>query len=93
MAKKKTYGKTKGGVPIDEELVAKLAAEAEAGYDVEEALRRRPGRPPIGAGPASVQSVRLDPQLRQALRVRADRDHEPASSVIRKALRRYLEVE
>jgi hypothetical protein len=92
MAKKKTYGKTKGGVPIDEELVAKLAAEAEAGYDVEETLRRRPGRPPIGSGPADVASVRLDPQLREALSARADRDREPTSSVIRKALRRYLEV-
>ena len=32
----------------------KLATEAEAGYDVEETLRRRRGRPPIGSGPAVV---------------------------------------
>ena len=89
---KKTHGKTKSGVPIDEELVAKLATEAETGYDVEETLRRRLGRPPIGSGPAVVESVRLDPELRQALSARADRDHEPTSSVIRKALRRYLQV-
>lgn len=89
---KKTHGKTKSGVPIDEELVAKLATEAETGYDVDETLRRRRGRPPIGSGPAVVESVRLDPQLRQALRARADRDHEPTSSVIRKALRLYLQV-
>jgi Ribbon-helix-helix protein, copG family len=50
------------------------------------------GRPPIGAGAATVESVRLDPELRQALTECARRDHETTSSVIRKALRRYLDV-
>jgi predicted transcriptional regulator len=36
--------------------------------------------------------VRLDPELRQALARRAQRDHETTSSVIRKALRDYLKV-
>ena len=92
MAKKKTYGKTASGVPITDELVAELAAKAEAGYDVDEMLRRRRGRPPIGSGAASVESVRLDPELRQALTRRAERDHETTSSVIRKALRKYLGI-
>jgi hypothetical protein len=92
MAKKKAYGKTKSGTLISEELVEKLAAEAEAGYDVEETLRRRVGRPTIGSGPASVESVRLDPELRSALARRAERDHEATSSVIRKALREYLQA-
>ncbi len=92
MAKKKTYGRTKGGAPISEELVEKLAAEAEVGYDVEETLRRRVGRPAIGSGPASVESVRLDPELRSALARRAERDREATSSVIRKALREYLKA-
>ncbi|MGA8745753.1 MAG: CopG family transcriptional regulator [Solirubrobacterales bacterium] len=92
MANKKSYGKTKSGIPITEELVEKLATEAENGYDVEETLRRRPGRPTIGSGPAAVESVRLDPELRQALAHRAQRDHEATSSVIRKALREYLEA-
>jgi hypothetical protein len=88
--KKKTYGKTKSGVPITEELIEKLAAEAEAGYDVDEILRKRRGRPPMGSGPAKVESVRLDPELRQALAERARDDREAPSSVIRKALRQYL---
>ena len=92
MAKKKTYGKTKSGAPIDEELVDKLANEAEAGYDVDETLRRRRGRPTIGSGPAGVESVRLDPELRSALARRAERDHEARASVIRKALRQYLKA-
>jgi hypothetical protein len=92
MAKKKTHGRTSSGKPITDELVKELADKAEAGYDVDETLRRRGGRPPIGAAPASVESVRLDPELRQALAQRAERDHETPSSVIRKALRKYLQV-
>lgn len=69
-----------------------IAAKAEAGYDVDEILRRRGGRPPIGSAAATVESVRLDPDLREALARRAERDHETASSVIRKALRQYLDV-
>jgi hypothetical protein len=92
MARKKTYGKTASGVPITDELIEKLAMEAEAGYDVDEILRRRRGRPPIGSGPATVESVRLDPELRKSLAQRAERDQEATSSVIRKALHRYLEA-
>jgi hypothetical protein len=92
MAKKETYGRTASGKPITDELVEKLGDEAEAGYDVDETLRRRGGRPPIGSTAATVESVRLDPELRQALTQRAERDHETTSSVIRKALRKYLQV-
>ena len=90
---KKTYGKTASGAPITDELIAELAEKAETGYDVDETLRRRRvGRPPIGSGVASVESVRLDPELREALADRARSDHETTSSVIRKALRKYLGV-
>ena len=89
---KRSYGKTASGKPITDELVNELAEKAEAGYDVDETLRRRGGRPPIGSGPASVESVRLEPELREALAERAARDHDTTSSVIRKALRRYLQV-
>lgn len=87
---KKTYGKTKSGLEITDELVERLAAKAEAGYDIEEILRRRGGRPPLGSAAARVESVRLDPELQQALADRAAKDHETTSSVIRKALRQYL---
>jgi predicted HicB family RNase H-like nuclease len=91
MAAKKTYGTARSGRTIDDDLVDELAAKAERGYDVDEILRRRRGgRPPIGSGPASVESVRLDPELQRALAERAERDQESASSVIRKALRSYL---
>ncbi len=89
---KKTHGRTASGIPITDELVGKLVQQAEAGYDVEETVRRRGGRPTIGSAAASVESVRLEPELRQALASRAERDHETTSSVIRKALREYLKV-
>lgn len=89
---KKTHGKTASGKPISDSLVAELQAKAEAGYDVDEILRRRGGRPPIGSAAARVESVRLDPELREALARRAERDHETTSAVIRKALREYLDV-
>jgi hypothetical protein len=87
---KQTYRTARSGRTIDDDLLEELAAKAERGYDADEILRRRGGRPPIGSGPASVASVRLDPELRRALADRAERDHESTSSVIRKALRTYL---
>jgi hypothetical protein len=89
---KKTRGTTASGEPITDELVARLADEAERSYDVGDTLRRRAGRPPIGTAAAKVESVRLEPELQQALARRAQRDDETTSSVIRKALRSYLRV-
>jgi hypothetical protein len=89
---KKTHGRTASGAPITDEMVSKLAKKAEGGYDVEQTLRRRGGRPLIGSAAASVESVRLEPELRQALANRAKRDHETTSAVIRKALRNYLKL-
>lgn len=78
-----------GGVPVTDELIARLADEAEAGYDVD-TLRRRGGRPRMGSAPAEVVPVRLDPALRAALTRRAEADHSTASDVIRDALRAWL---
>jgi hypothetical protein len=77
---------------ITEEMVERLSREAEAGYNVDKILERRQGRPPMGSGPASVESVRLDPELREALSRRAASDQESTSNVIRKALRLYLNL-
>jgi hypothetical protein len=89
---RKNHGKTASGKPITDELVAELGEQAEAGFDTDEISRRRGGRPPMGDAAATVESVRLDPALRRALAERARSDHETTSAVIRKALRRYLDV-
>jgi hypothetical protein len=89
MARRATR-RTASGKPITDKLVAGLGERAEAGFDTDEILRRRRGRPPMGVAAASVESVRLDPELREALADRARRDDETVSAVIRKALRTYL---
>jgi hypothetical protein len=89
---KKGYGRTVGGEPITEELVEKLRSKAEEGFDTEEILRRRGGRPAMGSAAASVESVRLDPELSEALRTRAEHEGRTNSDLIRDALRRYLQA-
>jgi uncharacterized protein (DUF4415 family) len=86
------HGHTESGRPITDQDVESLAAEAEAGYDVETLIARRNkrGRPALGNAPASVESVRLDPELRRQLLDRAEAEGTTTSELIREALRRYL---
>ena len=88
----KNYGKTLGGLEISEELAETLAAKAETGFDVDEILRRRGGRPAMGSAAARVESVRLDPELSAALCERAEHEGRTNSELIRDALRRYLQA-
>jgi hypothetical protein len=55
-------------------------------------IARRPkrGRPALGSSPASVESVRLDPEMRREPIERARADTTTTSEVIREALRRFL---
>jgi uncharacterized protein (DUF4415 family) len=79
-------------LPLNDADVRALAAEAEAGYDVEQLIKRRGkrGRPSLGSAPASVESVRLDPELRSELLQRAQNEGKTPSEIIREALRRFL---
>jgi len=91
MAEKgKSQGRSKSGVELTEDVLARMAAEAEVGLDVTK-LRRR-GRPRMGSAPAEAFPVRLDPELRQAVDERAAADNTTPSDVIREALRRYLQA-
>jgi len=87
----KTYGRSTAGIDLTDEVLERMAREAEAGLDLT-TLRRRPGRPAMGSGPAETLPVRLDPELRQALDERAAADDTTASDVVRTALRHYLEA-
>src|SRR5438105_3161097 len=91
MTDKKSYGRTRAGVELTDEVLQQMADEAEVGIDVAK-LRRRPGRPAMGSGPADTFPVRLDPELRQALDDRAAADETSASDIVREALRSYLRV-
>jgi hypothetical protein len=91
MSDKKTFGRSKAGVELTDDVLKELAEKAEHGFDITK-LRRRPGRPAMGSGPAETLPVRLEPELRKALNQRAEKDHTTASDVVREALRRYLKV-
>jgi hypothetical protein len=93
MADKKSYGRTKSGVELTEDVLDRMAQEAEAGLDITK-LRPRPrrGRPAMGSGPADTLPVRLDPELREAVDARAAAENTTASDVVREALRRYLKA-
>ncbi|MDQ6782285.1 MAG: ribbon-helix-helix protein, CopG family [Actinomycetota bacterium] len=91
MTMPETHGRTADGTPITDEMVEAMSDEAERGYDVEEILRRRRGgRPPMGSAASSVESVRLDPELKRDLLLRAAEEHISVSEAIRRAIGQYL---
>ena len=91
MTEKKSAGRSKAGIELTEDVLDRMVQEAEAGLDLTK-LRRRPGRPAMGSGPADTLPVRLDPELRKAVDDRAVTDRTTASDVVREALRHYLKA-
>jgi hypothetical protein len=55
MNERRIHGHTKSGQPITDKDIEKLAAEAEAGYDVDALIARgnKRGRPTIGTAAAT----------------------------------------
>ncbi len=88
----RTYGRTTGGKPINDQMIEELADEAERGYESGQLQghRRGPGRPPLGEAAKSVESVRLEPALRIEVAQRAAAEGVTVSEVMRRALRQYL---
>jgi hypothetical protein len=93
MTDQRTYGHTKSGQPITEEMIEHLAEEAERGYEPDrlKGRRRGPGRPPLGDAAKSVEWVRLEPELRDEVARRARTDGITVFELIRRALRQYLQ--
>jgi predicted HicB family RNase H-like nuclease len=89
MPEQRSYGTSRSGVELTEDIVERMADEAEAGLDVAK-LRRRPGRPSMGAEAAKALPVRFEPELRQAIEERAETEGVTAGEVVRRALREYL---
>lgn len=84
------HGSRADGTSITDEAVEAMADEAERGYDVETIRRRRGGRPPIGSTASSVESVRLDPELKRELLLRAAAEQISVSETIRRAIGQYV---
>lgn len=92
MTGKQVYGHTKAGEPVTDEMIELLADEADHGYEPGQLKghRRGPGRPPLGEAAKSVESVRLEPALRDDVARRAEEEGITVSELIRRALRQYL---
>jgi len=89
----KTHGTKQDGTPVTDQMIEALADEAELGYDVDELrTRNKGGRPAMGEGAASVESVRRDPELKRDLLLRAAREQTSVSDVLRRALREYVQA-
>ncbi|MEO7146340.1 MAG: ribbon-helix-helix protein, CopG family [Terrimesophilobacter sp.] len=81
---------TLNGVPVTEAQIAAWAAEAEAGYNVNELKERGRGRPGRGAEPSQVVALRLTPEELIAIDARAARESKTRSEAIREALASYV---
>ena len=73
-----------------ERLVHKLDTFTDQHRAAQQPGAGRGGRPPLGSAAASVESVRLDPELKRALLIRAAEEHVSVSEVIRRAIGEYL---
>ena len=92
MTAQHSYGHTKSGEVLTEEMIERFADEAGRGYEPGQLTGRRrgPGRPPLGDAAKSVESVRLEPELRDEVARRAQTEGVTVSELIRRALRQYL---
>lgn len=83
--------KTKSGTEIDPQITDALASEAERGYDLSKARRRRVGRPSLGGHGASPRvSFRATPELYRAAQRRAEQEGRTVSELAREAVARYV---
>lgn len=86
--------KQRGSVKVTDELAERLADDAEAGYPPRQTHVRPTGRgrPRLakGEGPSPTVNARLDDDLADLLKRRADREGVHKSDIVRKALRDYL---
>lgn len=83
--------RTKAGTEITPEIADALAAEAERGYDLSKAKRRRVGRPSLAGGGTSPRlSFRTTPGLYRAAQKRAKEEGRSVSDLAREAVAHYI---
>ena len=90
MAAKRQVIGTSGGVPIYEEDIERLVAEAERGYEDDLIRSGGRGRPALSTSPSRTLHVKVEPELFTAVSKRASAEGLTSSAVVRRALRMYL---
>jgi CRISPR-associated endonuclease/helicase Cas3 len=69
---------------LTDEIIEELADEAERGYDLDKATKVTYGRPSLGTSGVSPRvQVRVDPELADALKARAQKEHRSVSEIAR----------
>ena len=92
MKRGETTLRTKSDATIDSATAEALAEEAERGYDLSKAKRRRVGRPSLGArGTSPRVSFRATPELYRAAKRRAREEGRSVSELARDAVARYVD--
>lgn len=86
--------RTKSGRVVTDADLARMAAEAEAGFDLS-TWKRRPGRPSLGSARTGEHSPRLvtrvPAELRDEVTFYASADGKSVSEVIRQLLEAYVD--
>jgi hypothetical protein len=83
--------RTQSGVEVTPDVRDALVEEAEEGYDLSKAQRRRTGRPSLGAGgPSPRVTFRAGPELYRAAQARARREGRTMSDLAREAFAKYI---
>lgn len=80
----------KSGELLSPRLVKKLAEEAEAGYDLARAKKKRVGRPSLGRGMSPQVSFRVAATTYRRARQRATAEKTTVSELARTALEKYV---
>ena len=86
--------RTKQGRVVTDADLDRMAAQAEAGYDLS-TWKRRPGRPPLGGGQRGEHSprvgTRLSAELHDEVALYASAEGKTVSEVLRDLLEAYVE--
>lgn len=86
--------RTASGTKLTRKYEEQLAAEAEAGYDLDQLTPRPVGRPSLTGRPGKSRrlDLRVDDDTFAAVHELAEREQRPVSDVVRDALRRYVDA-
>jgi hypothetical protein len=86
--------RTAAGTRVTRAYDARLAAEAEAGFDAGDLVARPVGRPSLTgrAGKSRRIDLRVDDETFAAVHELAEREDRPVSDIVRDALRHYVDA-